>query len=603
MSSQLDGALLDDRYRIRDMLYEGSTALLYKVLNVRLNRVEVAKVSCGALSEHERMAFDREVRIAKDLGGEPNIPRIWNAGLDSGLFTYMVMEAGGDPLDPAGRWDLGRVFEVMIELTTAAGSVHNRGYLHNAIRPCNILVRSPGDVMLIDFGVACRQEEAEGRSLLPLDDHESVAFTAPECRTGGPVGVASDVYSLGAVLDVLVAAASSQRLPAEIPADPRSSGGGKGQLHLALRRVVARATSPDPDARYPTVWELQDELQRLRYLNALGDATTASGLAGNEPEEPVVVRPHSRVLDFGEVHPGDSAPAPVRTFEVRSVLEAEGVIECHASWLEVRPHTFRAGVTAVTVSLLPEALPHGVQSEAQIQVQAPGSGHPRRIGCWVRHLGGVDLVLILDTIGNEESLRARREFAHGVLTEAEQGLREFGELRVGVLAYGEYGLPGDFIHPVGSEPLRRYDLGLLPEGLSALGELAPVSSRDFEVAAEAALAALKGLHWRPLSAHCLVSVGNRPPHPVRTGTFQQVASPGGQDWRGLLVEARRWLRPRNICVLDEVVWPAGRLPAHAETYMAEFWHEFADVALLRLERTSPAEVVRLLAENLAQGVR
>ena len=81
--------------------------------------------------------------------------------------------------------------------------------LHRDLKPSNILVTAEGQVKLVDFGIAKLLDD--GTDATPMADLTHLgayAFTpeyaAPEQVQGGEVTSATDVYSLGALLYVLL---------------------------------------------------------------------------------------------------------------------------------------------------------------------------------------------------------------------------------------------------------------------------------------------------------------------------------------------------------------------------------------------------------------
>jgi serine/threonine protein kinase len=87
----------------------------------------------------------------------------------------------------------------------ALAAAHDAGVVHRDLKPDNILVKTDGSPLIIDFG-CCLMLDDEG--LLTLTDEGVGArnFMAPECEAGveGHTSPSSDVYSLGKVLWCMV---------------------------------------------------------------------------------------------------------------------------------------------------------------------------------------------------------------------------------------------------------------------------------------------------------------------------------------------------------------------------------------------------------------
>ncbi|UKD57918.1 serine/threonine protein kinase [Amycolatopsis sp. FU40] len=221
-----------------------------------------------------RTRFERETRIARELG-HPNVVPVRDAGFtEDGCLGYLAMEyvrgtnlarllAERGPLSFKETVGIGR------EIAAALDAAHERRLVHRDVKPGNILLDADGRAYLCDFGIARRldltQLTATGAFL------GTVGYAAPEQRQGKPAGSAADVYSLACVLCECLAGA-----PPGHHAEPGHPG----------VRALRRSLSTDPEARHPTCTALIEELiaaqrrntRRRRTLRAGVPAVAAAGL-------------------------------------------------------------------------------------------------------------------------------------------------------------------------------------------------------------------------------------------------------------------------------------------------------------------------------------
>jgi tetratricopeptide (TPR) repeat protein len=155
--------------------------------------------------------------------------------------------------------------------------------VHRDLKPSNILVTHDGQVRLLDFGIAkmledgrlrdTRLTEVSGRPHTP-------EYASPEQIGGEPLGIATDVYSLGVVLYELLAGTRPYKLHRdslgaledavlEKQPDPPSAATSDRSLRKVLRgdldTIVLKALKKKPGERYATVNALGDDLEC--YLN------------------------------------------------------------------------------------------------------------------------------------------------------------------------------------------------------------------------------------------------------------------------------------------------------------------------------------------------
>src|SRR5205814_10031318 len=125
------------------------------------------------------------------------------------------------------------------------------------------------------------------------DDHITVAverrltptYAAPEQAAGQPASVATDIYSLGALLYELLTnqppqcASSPNNFPQEDNSTPVrcvTDARRKHELEGQLAQIVQRAMEKEPVKRYPSVTDLAAEIEQ--YVNGKAASTTVARL-------------------------------------------------------------------------------------------------------------------------------------------------------------------------------------------------------------------------------------------------------------------------------------------------------------------------------------
>ncbi|HAF25121.1 MAG TPA: hypothetical protein DCK93_19815 [Blastocatellia bacterium] len=203
-------------YRILEPLGEGGMGTVYLAEDTHLGRrVAIKFPSVNSDSHDYRARFLREARAVSELS-HPGIATLFDYGETSEGRPFLVMElARGRPLTELmqkGELSLARAVAIVTDVATALVEAHARGVVHRDIKPSNIMIDEPGQVKVLDFGLAKQlnkdhvgSSEPEAQTLLATETRSGVvlgtpAYLSPEQAIGGAVDGRSDLFALGTLL-------------------------------------------------------------------------------------------------------------------------------------------------------------------------------------------------------------------------------------------------------------------------------------------------------------------------------------------------------------------------------------------------------------------
>ena len=202
-----------------------------------------------------------------------NVARLLDAGVSELRQPFLVLEyIDGEPIDAyAARaaCNTEQRVQLMLQVLAAVGHAHANLIVHRDLKPSNVLVTRDGTVKLLDFGIARLLATDEGAEVTE-QGHQALtpAFASPEQFRGEPIGPASDIYSAGVMLYMLVtnrhptaagARTSGEFAQGALQNEPAATG--LGDLDAILRKALGK----HPGARYETAAAMADDLRR--WLN------------------------------------------------------------------------------------------------------------------------------------------------------------------------------------------------------------------------------------------------------------------------------------------------------------------------------------------------
>jgi eukaryotic-like serine/threonine-protein kinase len=291
------------RYRVLRLHARGGLGEILAARDEELGR----EVALKRLQQHQardagsRERFLREAELTSQLE-HPGVVPVYGLGQAAdGSPVYAMRFIRGETFQEAverfhkadrltrnpgeRRLAFRQLLSRFLSVCNTVAYAHSRGVLHRDLKPSNILLGNYGETLVVDWGLAKSSAEAtEGYAPNPeaaaapaggdlTQDGEVIgtpAYMSPEQAVGcwDAVGPASDIYSLGATLYVLLAGRPpfAQGQVQEVldkvrRADYPRPRQVKKDCCPALEAVCLKAMALRPEARYGTALALAADLE------------------------------------------------------------------------------------------------------------------------------------------------------------------------------------------------------------------------------------------------------------------------------------------------------------------------------------------------------
>lgn len=336
------------RFEILAMLGTGRFGVVWRAFDPSSGREVAVKVihQSQMFDATHRRRFLRECSLAARLD-HPTVVPMYEAGTAEGM-PYLVMPiCEGQTLD---KWLAAQskpvlpqvAAEISMQLADAADYGHQNGVLHRDLKPGNVIINhasrsdhsSSVTVRIMDFGLAIPVDVSlrDTRGSLIAGTPVYMSPEQAECRTED-IGVASDIFSIGAILFELLTGrppfdapslpAVIERLQSETAASVREF---RADVSVDLDAICLKCLAHQIRDRYASGKELAEDLKR--YLC----------------EQPVTARPIGRlqrVLTWCSLRRGQQQLA-LTAVVINFVVMLWSIASIPAAFGEIPPDAFNA---------------------------------------------------------------------------------------------------------------------------------------------------------------------------------------------------------------------------------------------------------------------
>ena len=307
------GKRLDGRYEISEIIGVGGMAVVYKAYDNIDDRIVAIKILKDEYLTNEefKRRFKNESKAIAVLS-HPNIVRVYNVSFGDRL-QYIVEEfVDGitlkEYIQQQGVINWKEAVHFTGQILAALQHAHDKGIVHQDIKPQNIMLLNDGTIKVTDFGIA--RFSRTDNNTTSENAIGSVHYISPEQARGEMTDDKADIYSVGVVLYEMITgqlpfqsdSAVSVALM-QLQNDPVRPRELVPTLPLGLEQITMRAMQKNSADRYQSAAEMLMDINEFkrnpavkfnytyfidkeptRYVPASGVQSAAANEADSEEE-------------------------------------------------------------------------------------------------------------------------------------------------------------------------------------------------------------------------------------------------------------------------------------------------------------------------------
>ncbi len=256
------GDLIENRYRIEELIGRGGTSSVYLVYDIQLKKLWVAKV-------YQREYLNSSIETCNYINAEvemlsqlkhPGIPHI-EAVVDSELYRAIIMEhIEGTNLDryiqEGGNLPQQRILFISQQVIEIFKYIHSKNIVYRDLKPSNIIIQNGDRVRLIDFGTARFYTKDKSEETISLG---TIGYAAPEQYAVGQTDWRADIYGFGMTLRYMTTGHSPIGLQIDYPSIQER----RPDLSAKFDYIIRKCTCPSPRDRYQSFEAVGADLLKI----------------------------------------------------------------------------------------------------------------------------------------------------------------------------------------------------------------------------------------------------------------------------------------------------------------------------------------------------
>ncbi len=265
------GDKFGDRYTIIEEIGEGGMGRVYKAEDNELGTTVVLKMIRPELIARPGVidCFKKETLLGRSVSHE-NVVRIHDLGEVNNVryisMDFIKGENLSELIRSSGSLTLSTCLQISLQVCRALKAAHEKGIVHQDLKPQNIMIDNSGRVYVTDFGLA------KSVSLSPEQHAGRISGTpkyfSPEQARGEESDQRSDIYSLGVILYEMVtgkapfkADTTEGYIKKHISEKPAPPSKFNPDLPPVCEKIILKCLEKKREDRYQSVDELIKDLE------------------------------------------------------------------------------------------------------------------------------------------------------------------------------------------------------------------------------------------------------------------------------------------------------------------------------------------------------
>ncbi len=262
-----------ENYKIISVLGEGGMGVVYKALDMKLERFVALKILSAQSASNPQFIerFKREARNQAKLN-HPNIVPVYGFTDENGVLGIVMEYVEGETLEKLiyrkKRLEHLEALKLTKQILEGVGYAHTKGFIHRDIKPSNIIINKDGIIKIMDFGISKSMfDKGITKTGTKIG---TILYMSPEQIRADEPTRQSDIYSIGVTFyEMLVGktpfdfGTEYEIMEAHLKKNPGRVSVALDSVPPEIDKIVAKSLEKTQAKRYPTCEEFISDINHL----------------------------------------------------------------------------------------------------------------------------------------------------------------------------------------------------------------------------------------------------------------------------------------------------------------------------------------------------